>query len=143
RVFEIADELIAKVKVAAAARVRIPERASPPQSAAPVPSRRGKGDFDIVLIGVSTGGPQALKYLLPRLPADFPAPLAIVVHMPVGYTELYSRSLNEVSRLEVVEAREGDVLRPGLVLVAPAGRHLSFSRAETGEVTAHLDLYPL
>jgi two-component system chemotaxis response regulator CheB len=142
RVFEIADELIAKVKVAAAAHVRLPERAAPISVAPSLSPRPGKGAVDIVVIGVSTGGPQALKYLVPRLPSDFPVPLAIVVHMPVGYTELYSRSLNQVAQLEVIEAHEGDVLRPGLALLAPAGRHLSFRRAETRKVTAHLDLHP-
>jgi len=143
RVFEIADELISKVKVAALARVRLPERVVALPAGPPLADRPGKGVIDIVVIGVSTGGPQALKYLLHRLPADFPVPLAIVIHMPLGYTELYSRTLNQVSHLDVVEAREGDVLRRGLALVSPAGRHLSFRRAQTGEVTAHLDLYPL
>ena len=62
--------------------------------------------------------------------------------MPLGYTELYARSLNEIALLEVREAREGDLLRPGMALLAPAGHHLSFSAAPGG-VTAHLDIRPL
>jgi two-component system chemotaxis response regulator CheB len=98
---------------------------------------------DVVVIGISTGGPQALKRLIPQLPADFPAPVAMVMHMPVGYTEMYARKLDEQSPLEVREAREGDVLRAGVALLAPAGRHLTFRRRGAGgEVVAHLDSRP-
>jgi two-component system chemotaxis response regulator CheB len=68
--------------------------------------------------------------------------MAIVLHMPIGYTELFARSLNDVSELEVREAQEGDVLKPGLVLLAPAGYHLSLVRRQQ-DVVAHLDLLPI
>src|SRR5262249_28265816 len=97
---------------------------------------------DIVVVGVSTGGPQALKYLIPQLPADFRAPIAVVIHMPLGYTELYAQKLDEMSALKVVEARDGDPVAPGVVLLAPAGRHLSFARNNNAEVVAHLDTRP-
>jgi two-component system chemotaxis response regulator CheB len=103
----------------------------------------GKRKADVLLLGVSTGGPQALKYLVPRLPADFPVPILIVLHMPVGYTELFARSLKSVTAMDVREAQEGDAVRPGVVLLAPAGLHLSLKRDSAGEVTAHLDLLPL
>jgi two-component system chemotaxis response regulator CheB len=96
----------------------------------------------VVVIGISTGGPQALRLLIPQLPADFPAPVGMVLHMPVGYTEMYARRLNDISALEVVEAREGDAVRAGTVYLAPAGRHLSFAR-EGAEVRARLSLLPL
>ena len=68
----------------------------------------------------------------------------MVLHMPLGYTELYARSLNEVAQLEVVEAREGDLLRPGTAYLAPAGQHLSFRRRPGWRrIDAHLDLRPL
>ncbi len=138
KMFEIADELIAKVKAAAGARLHKP--ATP--SADLTTPRRGAGTVDAVVIGISTGGPQALRFLIPQLPKDFPVPLAIVLHMPVGYTELYARSLNEASQLKVVEACEGDVMRPGIALLAPAGRHMSFRRDGAGTVTVHLDMNP-
>jgi len=97
---------------------------------------------DVVVIGISTGGPQGLKQLIPLLPADFPAPVAMVMHMPVGYTEMYARKLDELSQLEVREAHEGDLLRAGAALLAPAGRHLTFRRRADGEVVAHLDSKP-
>ena len=67
------------------------------------------------MLGISTGGPQALRSLIPRLPADLPVPLAIVLHMPVGYTELYARKLDELSALNVVEAEDGVEVRSGSV----------------------------
>lgn len=149
RVFEISDELIAKVKAAAATA---PERlakapidtaaaavAAPALSALPRPIERP----EIVVIGISTGGPQALRQVIPRLPPDFPVPIAVVLHMPVGYTEMYAHRLNEMSRLEVVEARDGELMRPGTMFLAPAGRHLVLGRSSTGEVRARLDLRPL
>jgi two-component system, chemotaxis family, protein-glutamate methylesterase/glutaminase len=65
-----------------------------------------------------------------------------VLHMPVGYTEMYARKLDEMSLLNIKEAAEGDPLLPGHVLLAPAGRHLSFRRTADG-VVAHLDIRPL
>lgn len=142
KVFDIGDELISKVKAAAGANFRQPGPVPPPSPTKIMPRQIARQAFDIIVIGVSTGGPQALKRLLPQLPANFPIPLAIVVHMPLGYTELYARSLNEVTQLEVIEAHEGAHLRPGRALLAPAGRHLSFRSSPAGEVLAHLDLNP-
>jgi two-component system, chemotaxis family, protein-glutamate methylesterase/glutaminase len=145
KIFEVSDELIEKVKAAAnipMARVRVAAPSGGAEAAqAPAPVTR-KELVDAVVIGISTGGPQALKQLIPQLPADFPVPVAMVMHMPVGYTEMYARKLNEHSPLDVREAREGDALRAGLVLLAPAGRHLTFRRRAGGEVVAHLDSRP-
>ena len=63
--------------------------------------------------------------------------------MPIGYTEAYAKRLDEASALTVVEAREGELVRPGVVFVAPAGRHLTFSRDATGAVRIRLDISPL
>lgn len=146
RVFEIGDELVAKVKAAAAVRMsRVDGLLDGGAPAAPVAAegvRSAAGRADVVVLGISTGGPQALRHLIPRFPADFPVPIAMVLHMPVGYTEMYARRLNDVSALEVVEARDGDLLRPGVALLAPAGRHLSLVRSADGEVRTHLDLRP-
>jgi two-component system, chemotaxis family, protein-glutamate methylesterase/glutaminase len=145
RLLEVADELVEKVKAAAAApmnrMVTVPAAAVARPVAAPV-RRAGAGEVDIVTLGISTGGPQALKILAPQLPADLPVPVAIVLHMPPGYTELYAAKLNEMTSLTVKEAAEGDEVRPGVVLLAPAGRHLTFRRTG-GRVVCHLDLRPL
>lgn len=148
RVYEIADELIAKVEAAARARVRGVASAAAPAKAAVAPAivpLRPAGTaprVDVVVLGISTGGPQALRTLIPQLPADFPVPVAMVLHMPVGYTAMYAQRLNDISRLEVVEAAGGDVLRPGVVWLAPAGQHLTFVRGTDGAVRTHLDLRP-
>jgi two-component system chemotaxis response regulator CheB len=140
---EISDELIEKVKAAASAplsHLRISPQPEP--TTLTKPSASQETAVDIVVIGVSTGGPQALRFLIPQLPADFPVPIAIVLHMPVGYTEMYARRLNEMSQLEVIEAGEGDEVRAGRVLLAPAGQHLSFRRSPDGKILAHLDARP-
>jgi two-component system chemotaxis response regulator CheB len=139
--FEMADELIEKVKCAAAIRLK-PLAAKPSVRAGSSTSIYGTGGLDIVVIGISTGGPQGLKYLIPQLPQDFPAAIAVVLHIPVGYTEMYAAKLNEMSRLRVTEAREGDLIHAGGVLIAPAGRHLTFRRNLDDSVVAHLDTRP-
>ncbi len=143
KIFEIGDELIAKVKAAANVPLnRLPSVPVKQNAAAPpIPVPRS-GGIDLVVIGISTGGPQALSFLIPQLPANLPVPVAIVLHMPVGYTELYARRLDQLSALKVIEAREGDVAMPGVVLLAPAGRHLTFVRQADGKVVAHLDARP-
>ena len=140
RLMDMAEELVDKVKAAAKAPRRSLS-AAPPAPAAPLPALT-RGAFDIVVIGVSTGGPQALKIVIPHLPPDFPVPVAMVLHMPVGYTEMYAQKLNEISRLRVVEAGEGLIVEPGTVFLAPAGRHLSLRR-EGASVRTHLDIRPL
>jgi two-component system chemotaxis response regulator CheB len=141
KIFEVSDELIEKVKAAAGVPMSRVQTILAPQYGSAVSASRARL-VDIVVLGISTGGPQALKYLIPRLPADFPVPIVIVMHMPVGYTELYAQKLDELSRLKVSEAREGDVLKPGHVLLAPAGRHLTFLRRADGSVVTHLDARP-
>ncbi|KYC43185.1 chemotaxis response regulator protein-glutamate methylesterase [Scytonema hofmannii PCC 7110] len=142
KVFEISDELIQKVKTAANVSVAhlLPIPAGKKISS-PISISRS-GSIDILVLGASTGGPQALTYLISQLPENFPIPVAIILHMPVGYTEMYANRLNELSRVKVVEAKEGDPVLPGVVLIAPAGRHLTFIRQTDGTVVTHLDSRP-
>ena len=140
RLLEISDDLIEKVKAAARARpVVVGDVATTPA----VPRAAATHAFDMVVIGISTGGPQALKMLIPKLPAEFSVPIAIVLHMPVGYTELYARKLNEQSALTVLEAQGGEVVTPGHVYIAPAGRHLTLRRNGAKQVVTYLDVRPL
>lgn len=142
RVYEIADELIAKVIAASGVTPRA-ERATAPAVVPARPTRaRTAETVEAVVLGISTGGPQALRQVIPRFPADFPVPLVVVLHMPVGYTAMYARRLDDISKLEVVEVEAGAVLHPGVVWVAPAGHHLTFGRVPGGEVRAQLDLRP-
>lgn len=141
----VRDVLIEKVRGALSVPVQNLVRELTPVVAPMEPvARVGRAtNVDIVVIGISTGGPQALRRLVPLFPADFPVPIAIVLHMPVGYTALYAEKLNEICSLTVKEAAEGEVLRPGLVLIAQAGRHLVFRRTASGEVVAQVTLQPL
>jgi len=140
RLLEIADELIEKVKAAAHAHPALPAATAVTPVVPPAVATHA---FDIVVIGISTGGPRALKLLIPKLPAQFSVPIAIVLHMPVGYTELYARKLNEQSALTVVEAQGGEVVTPGYVYIAPAGRHLTLRRNSFQQVVTYLDVRPL
>jgi two-component system chemotaxis response regulator CheB len=144
RLLDVSDELVAKVKIAALApmrRVTVPAGHAVP-SPAPRPAGAGRGLVDMLVLGISTGGPQALKLLVPQLPGELAVPMAIVVHMPVGYTEMYAKKLDEVSAVTVREATGGEEVVRGVVLIAPAGRHLSFRRIGDRVVT-HLDIRPL
>ncbi|HEX5873268.1 MAG TPA: chemotaxis response regulator protein-glutamate methylesterase [Pyrinomonadaceae bacterium] len=145
KIFEVSGELIEKVKAAGNIALSKISAAPPPQSAPviePTATVPGNHSVDLVVIGISTGGPQALKRLIPQLPADFPVPVVMVMHMPVGYTEMYAAKLNEISNLEVREAAEGDEVKTGRVFLAPAGRHLSLKRQLSGKVVTHLDAKP-
>ena len=145
RLLDMGDELVQKVKAAAEAPIRLAEPAVVSASATPLPATirsAGSGAVDVVVIGISTGGPQALKTLMPRLPRDFPVPVCMVLHMPPGYTELYAAKLDQMTLMKVKEAAEGDELMPGLALLAPAGRHLTFKR-RGARVVCHLDVRPL
>jgi two-component system chemotaxis response regulator CheB len=144
RLLEVADDLVAKVKAAAHAPLARLAPATAAEKVAPLPMapRTGGGRVDVIVIGVSTGGPQALKALIPQLSANLPVPVAIVMHMPVGYTELYAKKLDELSQLTVKEAERDEVLMPGVAYLAPAGRHMSFRR-HGRDVRVHLDMRPL
>ena len=145
KIFEVSAELIDKVKAAGQISLKkisppaIPETSTESEPAAKI---AGNHSVDVVVLGISTGGPQALKRLIPQLPADFPVPVLMVMHMPVGYTEMYAAKLNELSQLEVKEAAEGDEIKPGRVFLAQAGRHLSVKRQSSGRVVTHLDAKP-
>ncbi len=139
----VRDVLIEKVRGALSVPVQNLVRELTPVALAETAAKVERTKADIVVIGISTGGPQALRRMLPLFPANFPVPIAIVLHMPVGYTALYAEKLNELCELTVKEAADGDVLRPGLVLVAAAGRHLVFRRTASHDVVAQTTLQPL
>lgn len=97
-------------------------RLDPARRAAP--SEVGQQGCRAVIIGVSTGGPAALKRVLPTLPETLPAPVLVVQHMPAQFTEALARRLDAVCALDVREAANGVEARPGKILVAPGGRHM-------------------
>jgi two-component system, chemotaxis family, protein-glutamate methylesterase/glutaminase len=132
----IADELIAKVKVAVQAGkpdvqpvgMDTLPRVQKPKNRVPMRANR------IIAIGVSTGGPNALQMLLSQLPADFPAGIVIVQHMPEGFTELFAKRLDECCAIEVKQAASGDLIYAGRALVAPGNWHLKARRMPLGDI---------
>lgn len=141
KVYEIERELVEKVL--AAAQVHMERLPRPGAAASEARVFDAQRRFDIVVMGLSTGGPQALRAILPRLPANFPVPLAMVLHMPVGYTGPFARRLDEACALRVTVPFEGEVVQPGTAYLAEAGQHLVLRRALDGRVTAHHTLQPL
>ena len=132
-------ELVRKIRVASRVRVdKLPVR--PAKDALPEgePSRalHALESGYVLAIGVSTGGPNALTYLLPQIRADFQAGVLIVQHMPEGFTALFAKRLGELCEIEVREAAEGDAVVPGRVLIAPGGRHLQVRRIGEEAVVA-------
>jgi two-component system chemotaxis response regulator CheB len=92
----------------------------------------------IVMIASSTGGPKALDAVIPQLPSNLPAPVVVVQHMPAGFTKSLAMRLNKISDIEVKEASEGDILKNGVVYIAPGNYHLGL-KAEGPNVKVYLD----
>ncbi|MBA2544587.1 MAG: chemotaxis-specific protein-glutamate methyltransferase CheB [Deltaproteobacteria bacterium] len=134
RLSEIGDELIAKI-LATVPRVLPPTLTSVVQPAAA--SRIG-----LVMIGTSTGGPQALTRLLAGLPNDLPVPVVIALHIPVEYTASLAARLDKSSPLRVVEAADGVRLMPGMAVIARGGNHLHIEGAP-GELRGRVSTTPL
>lgn len=98
---------------------------------------------DLVLIGISTGGPNALAKLLPSLPQNFPVPVLIVQHMPPLFTKSLAASLDEKCKVAVKEAEEGDIIRAGTVYIAPGGRHMKIAPGLKSEIKLSITDDPL
>jgi len=96
------------------------------------------GKFELLAIGISTGGPNALRKVFAMIPADFPLPIVVVQHMPAGFTLEFAKGLNRICALDVKEAEEGDLLKKGRILIAPGDRHLKVEKRSLGGVI-HLD----
>jgi two-component system chemotaxis response regulator CheB len=132
----LAEELIAKVRALGGARVH----------ARPRPARSGGRDTGAppahcVVVAASTGGPTALQVVVPGLPAGFPAAVLVVQHIPRGFTKSLAERLDARSAIPVREARDGEAVEPGTVLIAPAGIHSRLAR-RGGAVVVVLDEEP-
>lgn len=132
-------------KVGAALRARTAPLAAAAESgpgtrafAAPRAPVSQAGRYEIVAIGSSTGGPRALAELVPALPAGFAAAVVVAQHMPSGFTETLAERLDRRARLSVAEARDGDAVLPGRVLIAPGGRQLRVERGSDGALVARV-----
>jgi two-component system chemotaxis response regulator CheB len=141
----VAFQLAEKIKVAK--RAGGPKAMPKPPLALPKSSRKHARSplppNRVIAIGISTGGPNALQYLLAQIPADFPATFVIVQHMPEGFTDMFARRLDECCALEVQEARSGDLLLAGRALICPGNRHLMVRRMPRGDMVVLSDTPPI
>jgi two-component system chemotaxis response regulator CheB len=142
---DAARELIAKIKAAADCKVVRPGTllATPARPAKIMAAKAGPAATRTVAIGISTGGPQALEFLLSQLPPDFPGTILVVQHMPEGFTDMFARRLDELCSLRVKEAQSGDVLQAGRVLICPGSRHMTVRRLPTGDIVVLNDEAPV
>jgi two-component system, chemotaxis family, protein-glutamate methylesterase/glutaminase len=108
-----------------------------------LPILQKTGRIEIVVIATSTGGPQALRKLIPAFPPNFPVPIAIIIHMPAGYTRSLAERLNAISSLEVLEAAEGMELKGGRIIIGKAGYHMMVRKGLDQIVRCHMDTAPL
>lgn len=138
-------ELVAKITIASKiSPIALKFRALSLKKTVPPPpqfSGARKRGAEVVLIGISTGGPPALQRIIPLLPADFPVALVIAQHMPPGFTKSMAKRLNAHCKIEVKESEEGDAIIPGRVLLAKSGMHLVF-KEKAGSKYAHITSMP-
>lgn len=138
----IRDELIPKIKMFCAKKAGVAE----PATLVPKPAAKVSTPFknpavarkilhqkvDILAIGVSTGGPNALAELIPTLPGDLPVPVVMVQHMPPFFTKLLAERLTSKSPLDVQEGKAGEKIKPGQVWIAPGDFHMVLEKKADG-----------
>ncbi len=107
-----------------------------------LPRKRGAETISVVAIGASTGGPPALQSIFSALPGEIPFSLVVSQHMPPGFTRTFAERLNRNSAIRVVEACDGDPVRPGCALVAPGGRNMVFRKADSDVIVQLVDPQP-
>ncbi|RLJ69973.1 two-component system chemotaxis response regulator CheB [Hydrogenivirga caldilitoris] len=123
--FNFREEIIAKIRAAYEAKV---ETISGTETGLPEGTAEGRFKIPpVVALGISTGGPQTLNVVLPKLPEDFPSPILIAIHMPDTFTATFARHLDSMCRLPVKEAEEGEVIRGGHVYVSRGRIHMTLS----------------
>ena len=142
----VADELLSKLKAAANRGIvdrtlRTRERRQPNQAPACATFGNIAGKRAIA-IGISTGGPATLQEVLPQIPADLPASVFLVQHMPPSFIASFAKRLNDSCALKVVEARSGMAVEPSICYVAPGGMHLCLHRKMTGEIVIRTPTMP-
>jgi two-component system chemotaxis response regulator CheB len=149
---ECAQDIREKIRVASKAKIN--RRKAPPASAGATesspqfsaPTSRSllasRGTEKIVAIGSSTGGTEAVREVLTRLPADFPA-VVITQHMPPGFTKSFAMRLDAMCKIRVKEAEDGERILPGHAYIAPGGRHLAIAKSGANYVVALSDDEPV
>lgn len=108
----------------------------------PAISVKKSGGIDLVAIGTSTGGPLALQNVLVNLPADFSKPIVMIQHMPATFTPAFAKRLDQLCKISVKEAEDGDLLKPGLALLAPGGKQMLIEGRAGNAVVRIIDSEP-
>ena len=125
-------ELVSRVKALAIKGVGVRQASMPVKVAAPgarpVAVKKPSSKPDLVVIGCSTGGPVAVHEVLKKLPANFSLPILIVQHMPAAFTPTFADRMDRQCKINVREARDGDMIKPGVVLIAPGGKQMLLKR---------------
>ena len=120
--------------------------APPAQVKEQIQPLRSSGRIELIAIGISTGGPNALREVFPHIVQDIGVPIVVVQHMPPGFTEEFAKSLDRITSLDVKEAKDGDILKPGRILIAPGDHHIEVEKrslaaiariSETPQVNGH------
>jgi two-component system chemotaxis response regulator CheB len=112
-----------------------------PRPEPPKPARQG-GPIEIIAIGISTGGPNALREVFAKIDPELSQPILVVQHMPPGFTEEFAKSLDRICPLEVKEAADGDLIKSGRILIAPGDHHIEIERKPLGAVVRLSDAPP-
>ena len=119
-----APSALARTPLARAELLRSTERTEVTEPTNTASFRPSGKHYKLVAIGTSTGGPVALQTIITALPANFPLPIVLVQHMPAAFTGAFASRLNSLAKIEVKEAADGDVLRPGVAYLAPGGKQM-------------------
>jgi two-component system chemotaxis response regulator CheB len=125
---DMTEDLVDKIKAAAIAKINGKPRVPARSSSRAMPTALAETTNKVVAIGASTGGTQALTYVLQNLPQNFPG-IVIVQHMPEGFTRSFAERLNQISAMEVKEAESNDSVIPGRALIAPGNKHMTLNRS--------------
>jgi len=142
-ILRIQNELISKVRAAFKARTRtsLASTLRKDKSEHTVPAHSQKEALELVVIGASTGGPNAVQRIVTQLPPDFPVPIFVVIHMPPTFTHSYAARLDQLCALRAVETEDGMELRPGTVFIARGGIH-NHIRRNGNTLSVHLAPHP-
>jgi two-component system, chemotaxis family, protein-glutamate methylesterase/glutaminase len=140
RLYDLSSELALKIKAAGAAVSRVKNKIV----AAEIPSISSyafSGKIEIMVVGTSTGGPQAISEIFKTLPANFPVPLVFALHIPSGYTAPLAERVSRNSQHKLVEAYNGMELKAGVAVIAPGGLHLRIKK-DNGKYKAIISREP-
>ena len=116
--------------------------ATPAAPAQPPVRARYPSTTEIIAIGISTGGPDALRVVFSNLDADLKVPIVVVQHMPAGFTNEFAKSLDRICPLDVKEAEDGDEIKPGRILIAQGNKHVEVEKKGYGNAVARLSDSP-